>query len=422
MHSFYPVTFLVISLLFSSVILLLHVKSFLIVHNENDEVVYLSLASRMNWDLTNYTTRNVPIVRDFPYSIYRQPLFHQPPLFPLVLKIGGLLGNPVGTGLVFANLSMILLLFYTWRWMAFTRTPPQWAVVAFAASAFCPLLLATTTMLHIDGLLGIYLACAVVSYIEALDRPTLSSSMISGLFWVVALNLRYNSLIALPLICLLQAYQLFRLPSASDVTCSVDNTATHGLWHARKWKAFAIVLTLVLLPGLQHYYRVLATYGTLLPSRIVVPDSGVEQFNEFLKLLSRRGPWQMALLLISVFPFLLLLTTRWFWSALILELRAGLWTPVPLTAFLLLFLIEYLFSYKFMRYFAAEMPLLYLSLPFVFRSAPPRWKPFVIGLGCLSLLLMVVTGFARTIVAPLDAVEIIPAIYYYIPQLMRYYR
>ena len=50
---------------------------------------------------------------------------------------------------------MVLMLWVTWRWMVLVRMPPFWAAAGFAGLVFCPLVLASTTLLHLDGLLGI---------------------------------------------------------------------------------------------------------------------------------------------------------------------------------------------------------------------------------------------------------------------------
>src|SRR4051812_42550630 len=111
--------------------LLLHAPSFTMIHNEGDEVVYQGLASEMNWDLSRYSTAGIPQLRHFPFSIYRHPLSHQPPLYPLVLKLGQALHDPVLMGLLFNNLAMALLLYFAWRWAVLTGIPYGWAVASF---------------------------------------------------------------------------------------------------------------------------------------------------------------------------------------------------------------------------------------------------------------------------------------------------
>src|ERR1700733_6103280 len=72
----------------AGVTVLLHCPMLFKSHFEGDEVAYFVLSQRMGWDLSNYTTKDDPRVNTFPYTIYRNPVFHHPPLLPLVLKAG----------------------------------------------------------------------------------------------------------------------------------------------------------------------------------------------------------------------------------------------------------------------------------------------------------------------------------------------
>lgn len=96
---------------------LLHLNAFFVAHVEGDEVVYLTLSREMNWDLTHYTTKDDPIVSQFPHNSYRLPLFTHPPLFPWLLKVGDTLGNSIATGLTIELLAMGLLFVFTARLM-----------------------------------------------------------------------------------------------------------------------------------------------------------------------------------------------------------------------------------------------------------------------------------------------------------------
>ena len=202
--------------------LLLHAHSFWLQHEESDEIVYVALARRMSWTISDYSTRDIPGIRLLPYSIYRQPLFHRPPLYPLILKLGSRIGNPATCGLVFSCGSMVLLLWTTWRWMVFVQMPPSWAAAGFAGLVFCPLLLASTSLLHLDGLLGTYAACGLVFYIEALEHCSVFKAALAGLLLAAALNLRYNSLLIVPLIPALQAFQLYRLTRGAAASAVVE--------------------------------------------------------------------------------------------------------------------------------------------------------------------------------------------------------
>ena len=202
--------------------LFLHAHSFWLQHEESDEIVYVALARRMSWDLSDYSTRDIPGIRLLPYSIYRQPLFHQPPLYPLILKLGSRIGNPVTCGLVFSCGSMVLLLWTTWRWMVFVQMPPSWAAAGFAGLVFCPPLLASTFLLHLDGLLGIYAACGIIFYIEALEHCSVFRAALAGLLLAAAFNLRYNSLLILPLIPALRPSSSIDSPAEPPASAIVE--------------------------------------------------------------------------------------------------------------------------------------------------------------------------------------------------------
>ncbi len=426
MRPFESRTFLFIWALSVAASLLMHARSFWLRHEESDELVYLALARRMSWTLSDYSTRDIPGIRSLPYSIYRQPLFHQPPLYPMILKIGERMGNPVICGLLYSCGSMVLLLWLTWRWMAFLRIPPAWAAGGFAGLVFCPLVLASTTLLHLDGLLGIYGACGLVLYIEALDLRSACKAALAGILLAAAFNLRYNSLLLLPLVPALQAYQLYRLASGAARSQAVTPMDRRGaFWSSvqerKNWSVFAIVVLLVAILGLPHYYRILATYGTLRASSFIKLEPGAEHFSTYMGLILRRRPWKMALYLLCIFPVLLVFFSPLPYRLIALGLRKGSWAPVPLAIFLYLLPAEFLFSYQQVRFFAAETPFLFLGIPYLLKAASGPARELLFALGSVSLFSMITTGFIRTVASPPDAVEIIPSIFYYLPPLMRYY-
>ena len=156
LYAYHPKFYITLFILFCALSILLHLKSFTVRHIEGDELVYLTLAKEVNWDLSHYTTMDDPQISQFPYGTYKQPLFIHPPLFPLVLKIGYALGNPVMIGLIFQNLAMMFLLFFVWRTCVFFDITRNLVPMIYATFVFCPILLFSTTRLHIDGLLAIF--------------------------------------------------------------------------------------------------------------------------------------------------------------------------------------------------------------------------------------------------------------------------
>ena len=396
---------------------LAHLTSFWVKHTEGDEVVYLSLAREMNWSLSHYTTMDDPVIRQFPFSNYRHPLFLHPPLLPLILKIGSLFDAAIVTGLLFANLSIGLMLLYTWRAMVMLQVPPRWAVTAFLGIAFCPLLLFSTSRLHLDGLLGIWLLSAFIAYIEALDAGSVVRALLAGGMMVVAMNLRYSGIAVVPLVLLGQGYHLYRLAGREDANAQ---TGWPALWsvvvQGRHWIVFAVVLALVLSLGFQHYYRVLAEFHTLRPGAIVVADPNAADFSPFLQLVLERSPWHTLLYLVLIFPVLVIFLTPWPYRTAAVGIQQRDWSPAFPLVFLYLLLLTLAFTHTQIRYFAAATPALFLSLPVMLERSGPRMKAALVGLCVVTLWMMVTTGFLASNVDHGSA-TVVPSGYYYFPFL-----
>lgn len=400
------------------VTLMLHFRSFCVPHTEGDEVVYLTLARDMNWDLGHYTTRDDPTVSQFPDRIYRSDLFHHPPFFPLVLKVGGLLlGNAPLAGLLFANLAMAFLLYATCRWMCHLQIEPTWGAIALAGVTFCPLLLASSMLVHHDALMGCFMAVGLIAYLEALRQPSLVRAILAGIILCIGLNLRYNSLLFLPILLGIQINHFYRPPfqpgiratPSRDETKPVSNLLVPG-----------VVGILILTVGLHHYYRILATYGSLLPSSFLIADASAINW-PYVQRVARATRWRTILHLSMIFPillvFLLPATYRLIWQ----NWKQRLWGSIFPMVFLFLLLAEMWFSYSQIRYFATITPCLFLGLPWLLKNLPPISQKIACYLAALSLLMMIGTGFFRTQVAPPGAMEIMPVLYWYFPPLLPLY-
>lgn len=416
LRSFHFREYLQIFLLSVTVSLLLHASSLWKRHDEGDEIAYLALARQMNWDLSHYTTRDDREVSQFPSSIYRGPVFHHPPLFPLVLKIGdAILGNAVVAGFLFANAVMIVMLYYTWRWLVYQQIPPSWGAMAFAGVTFCPLLLASTMLLHHDALMGCLMASGLVAYLEALRWPSVKNALIAAALLVAGLNVRYNALIFLPCLAALQIDHLLRPAPALPATPSTGKRRSEK--PAGGWLVFAIVAPLVLTVGLHHYLRVFLAYGSLLPSSFLIATPDADKFSPYLQYVARQTPWKTAINLVSIYPILLAFLIPMTYRPVLRSLREGsraaLFTPI----FLFLLAVEFVFSYSQIRYFATITPCLYLGLPFLLQNQPARNRTIVGWLVAFSLLLMFATGFARTECFPPGQMAVIPALYFFIPPL-----
>ncbi|MFC1657529.1 hypothetical protein ACFL2P_03050 [Candidatus Moduliflexota bacterium] len=393
---------------------IVHAKSFYVPHAEGDELVYLSLAREMNWNLSHYTTRDDPDVSRFPYSIYRAPLFHHPPLFALVLKAGGLFGRPVLAGLLFQNLAMFLLLLVAWRVLRFFQIAPDLHPLLYSALVLCHFISFSTTRLHHDALAAIFLFCGIMLFMEALEMRSACLAAASALLLVLALNTRYTTLAALPLLFGVQALHLFRLFHSGGAEGG-QRPAAAVLADRRSWDIFLPVFLLVATVGLHHYYRVLWQYGTLLPGGFIQSD-GAERSNYFLYRVSNRSRWQIAAYFLTLFPAVLLLFHPQLLRHLRRMLREGSWACVPLAAGPYLFAVTLIFSHRQLRYFAPALPFAYLAAVLLVDRSRGLWRSLLLATVVLTLFLMGSTTFYSTAVQP-EIAEIIPSLFVLFPPL-----
>lgn len=391
------------------------VPSFFKEHTEGDEVVYVALAAEMGWDLSHYTTKDDPRVSRHPYSIVRQPLFHHPPLYALVLKTGDeLFSAPVAFGLLFGNAVLLLTFYYAYRWLQLIDASPATSAVVFAGLTICPLLLFSTSRVAHDGILGMLLACAVVSLIISLERPSILRATVAGLLWVLALNTRYTALAMLPLLPMIQIYSFYRRsPQSPGHSGDVARPAMHSVW-----TSIAIVWGLVLTLGLQHYMRILSTYGSLLPSDFITLEGN--EFSPFVRGLAERTRLGAVGSLLAIYPIGLALATPAAYRAL---WRSGLdhdWPPVMAVVGVYCLAVLLLFSFQQVRYFAVATPCLYLALPLLFEPRLiGRFWPWSLALGAASLMLMVTTGFLNAVLAPPGLADVAASLFYFVPPLGR---
>ena len=412
----HPKFYIPLFILFCALSILLHLKSFTVRHIEGDEIVYLTLAREMNWDLSHYTTMDDPIVKQFPYENYKQPIFNHPPLFPLVLKVGYALGDPVLIGLIFQNAAMIFLLFFVWRICVFLDISKSLVPMVYATFVFCPVLLFSTTRLHIDGPLSSFVFCGISLYIEAIYSGSLRKAFFAGLILIMAFNTMYTAIIILPILLLIQAAYLY---SKRRIYREKDRTK-HFLTDWHNWKCFSIVMILVLTIGLQHYYRILITYGTLMPWKYWTSTADPTQWNAFLRDIHMRTRPHMFLYLLITFPILMIMGTRFFSKSIKHYLNRDRGEIIYFGMFVYLLICCFIYQYFQMRYYTIVFPFFYVCIPLIIEVAEGPFKKIIISAVGVSLLLMITTGFINTIIFP-ESAKIIPSLIYYIPYLRQFY-
>ena len=198
----------------AAVTVLLHTSMLFKPHSEGDELAYFALSQRMGWDLSNYTTKDDPRVNTFPYTIYRNPVFHHPPLLPLVLKAGAqftanpllqftrtpprsrggasadyVTAAPVAAAFLLNVAVTVAALWYVCRLLVLCNIGPHYGATALVGITLCPLLLFSTVRIHHDGLAGLLLLCGFIAFAESLERRTIIPA-IEASFWLVAPRLR----------------------------------------------------------------------------------------------------------------------------------------------------------------------------------------------------------------------------------------
>ena len=428
-------------------------------HAEGDELVYYVLSQRMGWDLSNYTTKDDPRVNDLPYTIYRGPVFHHPPLLPLVLKAGSqftmnpLLSLPgvvtpraktdprsfvvpsecVAAAFAFEVFVCVAALWYVWRFLALVGVEPAFGVAALVGLTVCPLVLFSTVRIHHDGLMGLMLVCGLVAFAEAIERERVLGAVEAAIWLVAAMNVRFNAVVALPVILLMPFYratggQTTGYQGTGDRARSLPGRGTAALKNIARprpqWLVVGIVFLAVLTAGLQHYVRLFAAYGTLWPSAMIHPLPGVAKFSPLLAMVERMNRawvlWELA----AMFPLALLFVAPWNLRVLFADLRARRWPAMFVTAFGFLFAVQLVFAFKPVRYFAAVTPLMHLCWPYLLRIKAPNvwlgWSAW--GLAGVTVLLMITTGFFNATLHDPDQAAVIPSLVFYWPPLLNGYR
>ena len=379
---------------FVALILLLHLPSFAVPHRGGDELAYLAVAASMDWDLSNYTTREHPVVSHFPYSIYRQELFHQPPLYPLILKVGHAAGAPVAIGLMAQLLLMVMLLFFSRRVAAIFKLPQGLQVALYSAITFGPLLLFSTTRLHHEGLLAGLLFCALAVYLEADRDQSVKKVVMAAFLLVLALNVRYNAIVALPLLPALLAYQMYR------------NRQT--TMPPAQWASIALVVLLDITLGLPHYYRVFATYGSLMPSAFIVPDLDVEQFNTYLRDVHTRTRVHVSVALVVLFPMILTWFTPSYARYLSQRFHERSWELAFPVATVFLLTVHMVLLHSQLRYFAVATPFMFMSFVLQLNAAEGARRRRLWGWAGLTLLSMGTSAVSAAVLRP-DIGDVYPS-------------
>jgi hypothetical protein len=231
---------------------------------------------------------------------------------------------------------------------------------------------------------------------------------------VTALNLRYNALSLLPVFFALQLFHLARQSAREGGLLNAARTWQHA-------RVFVLVLVLALTLGLAHYYRVLATYGTLVPSAINISDAGVAGESDFLRRVHERTRLHTAVYLLASYPMLLTWLSRVHLASQLALWRQRAWEVALPLAGVFLGAVHLLLRHDQQRYFAIAAPFLLTGCVLQLHQArePARLRRLW-AWAALSLLLMAIGGLAVALFHPRSA-DVIPALLMLFPPLQALY-
>ena len=318
----------------------LHIPSFYRTQFRGDENVYRLLSRTMGWDLSNYSTAKNPVISKWPNTIYRQPVFHHGPLLPYIMKFGGIFGKSTSAALIFEILTMAIFFLHLLVLYRRLSIPPGWQILGSFAVALGPLLLFSTTRIHTDALTGIYIACAIISFIEALETRSTTWSIWSGIMFAAALNLRLTAIVSLPLIVFCQIIYLSAMQYKKVGLAPGEWSFRRDTLKFEYWKVITIVSLIIVTVGLEHFYRLFATYGSIFPWDFMQSDQ-TSSWVQFAQTRTRGKNFANLLLLIPLFTVFFLPQT---WRTMCNGLMRGAWGaiyyffPLSVTGIICLFL------------------------------------------------------------------------------------
>lgn len=378
-----------------------HLPSFKTKNFYGDQYVYIYLSQVMNWDLSNYTTANEPRVSQWPYTIYDKPLFHMPPLISYIMKIGGIFKLTTQAAMLFSNLVILIFLLHLYLFLKRIKIPENLILLTTFFVVIDPVFVFSTTRIHHDTTCGMLMASSLIALVFALEKRSLLLALWSGLLISIGLNLRMTALIVLPVFFIFQFVFLYQTKS----------TTTEQSFF-KKWRyAFAIAL-IILIFGLQHYYRLFLEYGTVMPGSLSAPR---DPNNSWVIWAAEQSTLDNSIQLFLMIPVLLILLFPKTWLDLFKSFKDDYWPALFAIAFLIVYIQLAIFSHHEVRFFSAATPLFYCFFPWLITKYKAEHLPVLKGLAAICIFLMITAAYRETIIRPQMAYDLQPVICEYIP-------
>ncbi|MFZ4441400.1 MAG: hypothetical protein ACOYOS_23560 [Syntrophales bacterium] len=341
-------------ILLFTIVAIFQVASIFSPHVEGDELVFLTLSKNMGWDLSNYTVMSDAPFNQFPNRLYRQPVFMHPPLFPLILKVGSSLVNPVLFGLLFNGLLKFALAIVMWHFaLALGASLITAQFVAIFVTA-CPILGFVSSRLLVDMGFTISLVAMIYLLIRAGIDQHRKNIILAVICCCLLLNTKIQAITYLPLFAFLYVVAARSALKKGEMTpISVRNQAL-------------ICVALIGIIGFSHHFRLLFSLG--LRECLHLMD-GERPLNPFVSRIADRSPLKFIVYLVMIHPIVLMLIRPRFW----IEVTQSL-GPIPrpiiyLGLSLLYSVLATLFSSGAQeRYWAHIFPLAFLFLAVLYEK------------------------------------------------------
>ncbi len=345
---------------------------------EGDELVYLTLSKNMGWDLSNYTVMGDAPLNQFPPRLYRQPIFIHPPLFPLILKVGTNLVNPVLFGLLFNGLlkfALAILMFHFALALGASVTIAQ--IVAVFVTA-CPVLGFVGSRLLIDMGFTISLVSMIYLLIRAYIYQTRKNLILAVICFCILLNTKIQAIAYLPLFVFLYAVAARSSLQKGELTAaSLRNQVLLGL-------------VLIGVIGFSHHLRLLFSLGYQECLHLYDIE---KPLNPFVLRITARSHLKFLAYLAMLHPIVLILLCPRIWFETKKSLGA---IPRPVLYLVLSLIYSAIITFSFgsaqERYWAPVFPLAFLLIAVLYeRRSDPATETIdikVIYLSYITLLFM----------------------------------
>lgn len=375
---------------------LFHCPTFLLPHNEGDELVYLGLARKMSWSLQHYSTVDIPLVNEFPARMYRENYFLHPPFYPLLLKLFSVFGDPIVLGLLANAFLHLATAFLVARFVALLGGGALAQMIAALTAAFCPILLAATIKLHIDAWSGFLMLLSGFLLVKGAATDRTTTFLWAGLVYGLALNTKLTALATLPGFLLVSWLQCGRTLTGPRLYC------------------FWLPALLLAAP---HAFNLVAMYGTLYPAHLLVHDG--PHVNQFLVRIMARTHLHALLYTFALSPFTVLVLTPWFWSYVVDVVRNRKTDLVIVILFFNFALAVSVVHYATERYWALYLPTFYVLVGLLANRYQSRFAPHYPAILLIVWVLMICSSFFQAVNSVNDLV--VPSIVLFVPELMNWY-